>query len=78
MDDYRRRSWNNRCPNCREDFAIRQQWDYEDEFQAECPHCKCKLHVVVEHIPEFGMMRKADYDELEKQRISRITMKHES
>lgn len=72
MDDRHRRRWDDTCPNCRRDFHVRENWDYENEFETECPHCQCKLHVVVESVPEFGIMRKDDYDKSQREYLEKI------
>ena len=72
MLDRHKRRWDSTCPNCRRDFAIESQWNYETEFVTECPHCECRLHVEVVSVPEFGIMKLDEFKRLEKEHLERI------
>lgn len=44
-----------RCPHCSADIRVhlQRQWDYQGEFDIECPKCGKGIGVIVETVPEF-------------------------
>lgn len=72
MLDSRLRKWDDTCPGCGKKLDLRDHWNYETEFETECQHCECNLHVIVETAPEFGVMTKEKHDRLEKEYYQKI------